>query len=105
MRSRRICQDFCTLSGAWQGGHCMPLVSKATTAELVRMLSYPKLKLSDEEQQELLADYLPWCVGVRIPTRRPQRPNAAILLTSRFCNSPSLAGHTTPPVATRIYRV
>jgi len=30
MRSRRICQDFCALSGTWQGGHCMPLVSKAT---------------------------------------------------------------------------
>ena len=52
----------------------MPLVSKATTAELVRVLSYPKLKLSDEEQQELLADYLPWCVGVRIPNPPPATP-------------------------------
>ena len=38
------------------------------------MLSYPKLKLSDEEQQELLADYLPWCVGVRIPNPPPATP-------------------------------
>jgi hypothetical protein len=44
VRSRRICQDFCTLSDAWQGGHCMPLVSMATTAELIRVLSYPKIQ-------------------------------------------------------------
>lgn len=62
------------LRHAWQGGKCVPLVSKATTAELIRVLAYPKFKLSDEDQQELLADYLPWCSVVRIPNPSPVTP-------------------------------
>lgn len=55
-----------TLRHAWQSQRCVPLVSKATTAELIRVLAYPKFKLDEAGQQELLADYLPWCVTVRI---------------------------------------
>lgn len=62
------------LRHAWQSGTCVPLVSKATTAELIRVLAYPKFKLSDEDQQELLADYLPWCAVVRIPNPPPVTP-------------------------------
>ena len=62
------------LRGAWQDGHCVPLVSKATTAELIRVLAYPKFKLKDEEQHELLADYLPWCTTVRVPDPSPVIP-------------------------------
>lgn len=63
-----------TLRHAWREGYCLPLVSQATTAELIRVLAYPKFKLNDEEQQELLADYLPWCETVRIPTPTPATP-------------------------------
>jgi len=63
------------LRHAWQDGHCVPLVSKHTTAELIRVLAYPKFKLSAEEQQELLADYLPWCATVRIPNPPPVTPD------------------------------
>lgn len=63
------------LRHAWQGGHCVPLVSKATAAELIRVLAYPKFKLNDEAQQELLADYLPWCATVRIPNPPPATPD------------------------------
>ena len=63
------------LRHAWREGHCVPLVSKATTAELIRVLAYPKFKLSDEDQQELLADYLPWCATVRIPNPAPATPH------------------------------
>ena len=63
------------LRHTWQGGTCVPLVSKATTAELIRVLAYPKFKLSDEDQQELLADYLPWCTVVRIPNPPPVTPD------------------------------
>jgi len=62
------------LRHAWQGGRFVPLVSKATTAELIRVLAYPKFKLDTEEQQELLADYLPWCKTVRIPNPSPAIP-------------------------------
>jgi putative PIN family toxin of toxin-antitoxin system len=63
------------LRHAWQDGHCVPLVSKPTTTELIRVLAYPKFKLSDEEQQDLLADYLPWCATVRIPNPPPATPD------------------------------
>ena len=62
------------LREAWQGGRCEPLVSKATAAELVRVLAYPKFRLSAEEQGELLADYLPWCRTVAIPAKAPKTP-------------------------------
>ena len=47
------------LRTAWQSGLCLPLVSTATARELVRVLAYPKFRLTVDEQQELLADYLP----------------------------------------------
>lgn len=63
-----------SLRHAWHDERCLPLVSQATVAELVRALSYPKFRLSGDEQQELLADYLPFCVAVRMPTKPPRTP-------------------------------
>lgn len=60
---------------AWQSKQCQPLVSTATAAELIRVLSYPKFKLSAADQQELLADYLPYCTTVRIPAKLPTTPD------------------------------
>jgi len=62
------------LRHAWQEMRFVPLVSKTTVAELMRVLAYPKFKLSVDEQQELLADYLPWCEVVRIPSPLPDTP-------------------------------
>jgi uncharacterized protein len=62
------------LRHAWQQAQCKPLVSSATVAELVRALTYPKFKLSSDEQQELLADYLPYCTAVRMPAKPPRTP-------------------------------
>jgi len=59
---------------AWQGQSVLPLVSRATAAELIRALSYPKFKLAPHEQEELLADYLPYCKTVRIPAPPPATP-------------------------------
>jgi putative PIN family toxin of toxin-antitoxin system len=53
---------------AWQDRRMLPLVSRPTAAELIRTLAYPKFKLAAHEQEELLADYLPCCKAVRIPT-------------------------------------
>ena len=58
----------------WQEGRCVPLVSEATAAELIRVLTYPKFKLTAADQEELLADYLPWCIVVRIPDPPPATP-------------------------------
>lgn len=49
---------------AWQSEDIRPLISRATTAELIRVLSYPKFDLNSDEQEDLLADYLPWCETV-----------------------------------------
>ena len=59
---------------AWQVGRCIPLVSQATASELMRVLGYPKFKLSAADREELLADYLPYCRAVRIPARLPKLP-------------------------------
>ncbi|MBK6850573.1 MAG: putative toxin-antitoxin system toxin component, PIN family [Burkholderiales bacterium] len=60
---------------AWQSGRLLPLVSTTTARELVRVLAYPKFKLTPAEQQELLADYLPWTEVVAIPDPRPTVPD------------------------------
>lgn len=59
---------------AWQGGHCLPLVSTATAQDLMRVLAYPKFRLGAHEQQELLGDYLPYAEAVRIPQPPPTVP-------------------------------
>lgn len=58
----------------WQQGVFAPLASTATAQELVRVLAYPKFCLSKLEQDELLADYLPYTQAVRIPQPPPTVP-------------------------------
>ncbi len=62
------------LRDAWKSGACEPLVSTSTADELIRALAYPKFKLDPMEQNELLADYLPWCRTVIIPDEPPKTP-------------------------------
>jgi uncharacterized protein len=59
---------------AWMAGRFVPLASAATAQELVRVLAYPKFKLSADEQHDLLADYLPWVQIVEIPDPPPATP-------------------------------
>lgn len=68
----------------WQSERCQPLVSKVTAAELIRVLAYPKFKLTRDEQQELLADYLPWCTTVRMPNPLPDTPECRDLFDLPF---------------------
>ena len=60
---------------AWQRGLVLPLVSKATVQELLRVLTYPKFRLKAEEQDELLADYLPYVETVQIAQPFPMVPH------------------------------
>ena len=46
------------LREAWTAGSVVPVVSRETVAELVRVLGYPKLRLEAEEAKSLLAQYL-----------------------------------------------
>ncbi len=69
---------------AWQQGAILPLASTATVQELVRVLAYPKFRLSQAEQDELLADYLPHTETVRIPQPPPQVPECRDVLDEPF---------------------
>lgn len=62
------------LRQAWQDQRIQPLASRDTAAEFIRVLAYPKFKLSPDEQRELLADYLPYCIIVSIPNPPPETP-------------------------------
>ena len=63
------------LRHAWQNQLIKSLVSKVTAAELIRVLNYPKFKLSAADQLELLADYLPYCQTIIIPDPTPLTPD------------------------------
>ncbi|UEM06754.1 putative toxin-antitoxin system toxin component, PIN family (plasmid) [Skermanella rosea] len=62
------------LRKAWQAGNILPLASRDTVSELLRVLSYPKFGLTAPDRDDLLADYLPWCETVTIPTPPPAVP-------------------------------
>lgn len=59
------------LRDSWQSGGLLPLISRQTASELLRVLAYPKFRLSTAEQQALLAEYLPRCEAIlrSAPTR------------------------------------
>ena len=62
------------LRASWQSKTMIPLASRDTTNELLRVLSYPKFELSADDIEHLLADYLPWCEPVTVsePPRVPE---------------------------------
>lgn len=59
---------------AWQAGRLRPIVSTPTVQELMRVLAYPKFKLTANEQRELLADYLPFAEVVTVTEPPPRVP-------------------------------
>jgi|GEM_PF-5946008 len=52
----------------------VPLVCTTTAQEPVRVLAYPKFRLSSQDQEELLADYLPYTQTIQIPHPPPAVP-------------------------------
>lgn len=62
------------LREAWRSGVFVPLLSEATTRELLAVLAYPKFRLSAEELEALLAGYLPHCQTVHPLLRPPEAP-------------------------------
>jgi uncharacterized protein len=57
-------QKMAWLRHNWQSGAIIPLVSKETASELLKVLAYPKFKLTKTEQLLLLADFLPYAETV-----------------------------------------
>ena len=51
---------------AWTAGRLVPLVSRDTTTELLRVLGYPKFGLSPQEVEIVLSAYLPFVEAVDV---------------------------------------
>jgi len=57
---------FAWLREAWQAKRFIALASHDTVSELLRVLAYPKFKLTHDEQETLLAEFLPYVETVKI---------------------------------------
>lgn len=51
---------------AWTTGRLVPLVSRDTTTELLRVLGYPKFDLGPDEMETVLSAYLPFVEAVEV---------------------------------------
>ena len=58
------------LRTVWRQGTVVPLISKTTTEDIVRVLAYPEFHLDAAEQEELLGDFLPFAeiIEADLPT-------------------------------------
>ena len=50
----------------WVCGRIVPLVSKATAEEFIRVLDYPKFRLAPFEKQTILEAFLPYAEAVSV---------------------------------------
>ena len=62
------------LRDGWHSQRFIPLASRETTSELIRVLTYPNFGLTLREQEDLLSDYLPFCTTVKVPAPPPPTP-------------------------------
>lgn len=58
--------NFGWLRQAWQSQRFIALASHDTVSELLRVLAYPKFKLTRSERETLLADFLPYVETMKI---------------------------------------
>jgi len=59
---------------AWQHGRIQPLACRQTVDELLRVLAYPKFRLTGEEQRDLLEEFLAHAEIVDLPEPWPALP-------------------------------
>ena len=62
------------LRNLWQQSLIVPVVSKKTVEELMRVLAYKKFALTEADQHDLLEDYLPFAETIAIPKTRARLP-------------------------------
>ena len=62
------------LRNLWQQGGIVPVVSKETVEELMRVMAYKKFALSESDQHDLLEDYLPYAETIATPKTRARIP-------------------------------
>ncbi len=49
------------LRRTWQSAAITPVLTESSARELIRVLAYPKFRLTRADVDQLLADVLPWC--------------------------------------------
>jgi len=62
------------LQDAWTWERIIPLASRETCLELIRVLGYPKFRLTQDERSALLGLYLPYARVVPDPVPPPGAP-------------------------------
>jgi len=62
------------LRHGWHSGAIIPLVCKETASELLKVLAYPKFRLTSSERLLLLADFLPYAETVALLDVSPDLP-------------------------------
>lgn len=62
------------LRQAWAGGEIVPVVSRDTLAELMRVLAYPKFGLAAEDSKNLLAHYMEHAEALGVVKTRARLP-------------------------------
>jgi putative PIN family toxin of toxin-antitoxin system len=62
------------LLAAWAAQAVTPVVCRETVTELLRVLAYPKFRLSLDDRDILLAQYLPFCETASLPSVWPPLP-------------------------------
>jgi len=62
------------LRRSWQTRRISPLLCRATTDELLRVLAYPKFRLDRNQITALLGDLLPYAETVDRPAPAPEAP-------------------------------
>jgi putative PIN family toxin of toxin-antitoxin system len=80
------------LRQSWMDGRIIPLGSRPTINELLRVLAYPKFQLTAPEREDLLADLLPFVETVLIPKPPPKIPSLQDPDDGMFLEL-ALAGH------------
>jgi uncharacterized protein len=86
------------LRGAWANGIAVPVVCRDTTDELLRVLRYPKFRLSAAECRMLLEDFLPFAEvasapdAAMLPMKIRDRDDAAFLRLAIAARVPLVSG-------------
>ncbi len=63
------------MRGSWATGQCLPLVSRATTQELIRAPTCRKFQVDDDDIEVLLGSYLPYVELVNVRSKPLDLPS------------------------------
>lgn len=63
-------EKWAWLIHAWKSNRIIPIISRPTPLEILRVLSYPKFQLEPTEKEALVADFLPFAETLKDPASK-----------------------------------